>query len=624
MRILLSQEVQVQKRIRNKLFNVRSVNNKVYGFFLDIFAAMNLYLKTIAKELTILVLMFSASTLFSQQKETNRTLAREIEKIALKYKSAPYFKSASLFYIEEKWDSTLVYAAKQLNANNNNKELIDFSHYYRGYSFTQKELLNQAQKEFNLISKEFKFYYAVKQQFAVIAIEKSQFEKAISYYEELINLPEKKYAYLNKIANYQNLGLCYYHLNKFKKAEPYLIESIKLQEREKDTIEIISSYGNIANLYYEQYMDDLAISYFKKAYLLSKKIDDFGSKQFTAFNMAVIEENRKDLKKALVYRKEYEQWNDSLNDQNKIYEVAKLEKEFVLKEKQKEVSLLKAENKAKAIERDGLLYSALTLLILLGITFYFYKEKKKNNRIIIAQKEGLDELNATKDKLFSIVSHDLRSSVNALKTSNTKLLDNLEQKKLEALGGLLQNNSAIVNGAYNLLDNLLHWALLQTKQSYFEITSIRLFFIVEQMAYNYKPLMLDKAISFENNILKKDIVFADQESLKIILRNLLDNAIKFSNSEGIIKIYTQSTDNNYCDLIIEDSGIGMSESTLKNLLKPSTVLSKKENSEIEGTGLGLQLCKSLIQKNHGKLFIKSELEKGTKMIVSLPKTAFNG
>ena len=337
--------------------------------------------------------------------------------------------------------------------------------------------------------------------------------------------------------------------------------------------------------------------------------------------MAVVEENRKDFKKALVYRKEYETWKDSLNDQNKIYEVAKLEKEFAVKEKQKEVELLEAENKAKVNERNGLLYSALTLLILLGVTFYFYNEKKKANNIIVAQKEGLDELNATKDKLFSIVSHDLRSSVNALKTSNTKLLDNLEAKNLDALDTQLQNNSAIVNGAYNLLDNLLHWALLQTKQTYFEITSIRLFFIVEQTVYNYKPLMLEKHLEFKNVVFKTDQVSADQESLKIILRNLIDNAIKFSKPYGIIKIYTQSLNDNYCDLIIEDSGIGMTEETKSELLKDSILLSKKENENIIGTGLGLQLCKAMIKKNKGKFTIESELGKGTKMIVSLPYTS---
>jgi len=266
------------------------------------------------------------------------------------------------------------------------------------------------------------------------------------------------------------------------------------------------------------------------------------------------------------------------------------------------------------------LYSAIILLVLLTTTIYFYREKIKINKVIVEQKESLDELNATKDKLFSIVSHDLRSSVNALKTSNAKLVDTVASKDLDKVDTLLKNNSAIVNGAYNLLDNLLNWALLQTKQSYFEITSIRLFFIIEQVAYNFKPLMQEKSLSFENKVSKKVTVSADQESLKILLRNFLDNAIKFSKPNGFIKVYTESSNDKYWDLIIEDSGLGMAETKRQELLKDSVSLSKKEHEAIIGSGLGLQLCKSMIIKNKGKFSIESELGKGTKMIVSLPKT----
>jgi signal transduction histidine kinase len=153
---------------------------------------------------------------------------------------------------------------------------------------------------------------------------------------------------------------------------------------------------------------------------------------------------------------------------------------------------------------------------------------------------------------------------------------------------------------------------------------MRLFFIVEQVSYNYKPLLLDKNIDFENTVIKKDIIDADQESLKIILRNLLDNAIKFSNENGSIKVYSRDTSDNFCDLIIEDNGLGMSENTRLELLKDTTLLSKKENEAIIGTGLGMQLVKQMIQKNKGKFNIESELGKGTKMIVSLPKTATDG
>lgn len=582
---------------------------------------MNLDLNNFFKTSILSYSIFWCCFLFSQEQNITDLFNFEVKKKADKYKPHSNFYLSATYFLNREWDSTLIYTMRYIDGSTTKNVLKDYCHYFRGFSFRQKELFNQAEREFNLISSEFNFDFIVKKRLAEIASEKSEFKKAISYLEPLTKLNDSQYNYLSKNEVYESLGLCFLHLNEFKKAEPYLVETEKLSELKNDTLAMIRAYGNIANLYYVQYKDDLAIPYFKKAYHLAKAIKDFKRKQNTAFNMAVVEENRKDYKKALAYRKEYEKWRDSLNNQNKIYEVAQLEKEFAIKEKQKEVSLLQAENKAKISERNGLLYSVLTLLILLGTAIYFYREKSKSNRIIVAQKEGLDELNATKDKLFSIVSHDLRSSVNALKSSNTKLLDNLEAKNLDALDELLQSNSSIVNGAYSLLDNLLHWALLQTKQTYFEITAIKLFFIVEQTAYNYKPLMLEKDINFKNEIKKSDQVFADQESLKIILRNLLDNAIKFSELNGTIKIYTQSSDENYLDLVIEDSGIGMNETKRLELLKNSALLSKKENENSIGTGLGLQLCKSMIRKNKGKFDIESELGKGTKMIVSLPTKA---
>lgn len=569
------------------------------------------------------IFFFYTSFLFSQ-KDIDSLFYSSIKTIVKKYPKEHNIQKASLFFYQKNWDSTLVYSMKQLVIPNQKIDLENYCHFLRGFSFKQKKLFKESQKEFYLISPEYHLYHIVRLLLGEIALEKKEFIEAITYFKEIELLNEHKLLGIKKSNVTHNLGLCYLHLEQFSQAEFYLLESVKLQEEQKDSLMLIGSYGDLANLYYVQYKDNLAIPYFEKAYQLSKKIEDFQLKQNTAINMAVVEENRKNFPKALAYRKEYEQWRDSLNDQNKVWEVAQLEKEFAVKEKQKEVSLLQAENKIKIAERNGFFYSAIVLLLLLGISFYFYREKIKTNKIILAQKETLDELNATKDKLFSIVSHDLRSSVNAMKNSNAKLLENLETKNLEGLDSLLHQNSAIANGTYNLLDNLLHWALLQTKQSYFEMISMRLFFIVEQMLFNYKPLVADKNIHLENTILKSDMVFVDQESLKIVLRNLLDNAIKFSNENGFIKIYTENNEENYCDLIIEDNGIGMTEATRVSLLKETTLLAKKANENTIGTGLGMQLCKSMIQKNKGKLNIESEFGKGTKMIVSLLKTPPNG
>ncbi|TEB41504.1 sensor histidine kinase, partial [Flavobacterium circumlabens] len=179
--------------------------------------------------------------------------------------------------------------------------------------------------------------------------------------------------------------------------------------------------------------------------------------------------------------------------------------------------------------------------------------------------------------------HDLRSSVNALKVSNGKLIENLENKNFAELDVLLHNNSTIANGAYNLLDNLLNWALLQTQQAYFYQESLHLATIVQHVEYNYKPLMLNKNIDFKNEVTGSDYVFADLDSLKIIIRNFLDNAIKFSNENGSILIYSRPASEDFCYLVIEDTGLGMSKATREELLKETILLSKKKNDEIIGT-----------------------------------------
>ena len=568
-----------------------------------------------------LLFYFTILNLFSQIDDTT-LLNKEMIKLSDDFNSEIFFKKAINFYLQKQWDSTLIYSQKQL-VTNNTKNIKGYLHFLRGTSFYHKELFDQAIHEYQLITTKNKLYSLSKMFLGSLYLEQKDYNKAISYFKDLENLSKQNLSFIKKNAVIHNIGVSYLHLKQFDKAEPYLIQSLQYEEQKKDTLELVGSYGEIANFYYEQYKDDIAIPYFEKAYLLAKQTNDFTLKKNTTQNMSVVEQNRKNFEKALIYRKEMEQWKDSLNDQNRIYEVAKKEKEFAVAAKQQEVDLLQVENKLKETQRNIFLISAISLLAFLGIGAYLFREKVKANRIIAQQKETLDELNATKDKLFSIVSHDLRSSVNALKSSNAVLLDNLQSKNLDALEHLLQKNSGIVNGAYGLLDNLLNWALLQTDGGYFHVDTHRLFIIVEHVAYNYKALLSEKAIHFENTVSKKAVVAIDQESIKIVLRNLIDNAIKFSKPKGAITIYAEES-GNFWNLIVEDTGLGMSETTRSELLKDSALLSKKEHEDVLGTGLGLSLVKSMIQKNNGKFNIESILGKGTKMIVSLPKTTTNG
>ncbi len=564
-------------------------------------------------------LMFLNLKSFTQVNENNLEIENQINK---NIKTA-YLQKTYEFYILKEWDSTLIYSAKLFNVTKNNG-IINLAHYFRGKSFLEKKIFNESLKEYNLISQDFYLYSCVQCAIGEVFLNQKVYKKALKYFTPLIKNYNSIIFKPKKSALLHNIGLCYLHLKEFEKAEIYLLKSAALQEKENDTLLLMGSYTDIANLYYEQYKDNQAIPYFQKAYALSKKIKKFEIKQNAALNMAVVEENRKDLTKAMLYRKEYDTWKDSVNNQNKIWAVAETEKKYAISQKQKEIQLLESENKVKVSQRNGFVASSILFLLLFGTAFYFYNQKSKANKIINAQKEDLDALNATKDKLFSIVSHDLRSSVNMLKVTNTKLLKDIANRDYDALDKIVHKNAAITNSTFNLLENLLHWATLQTQQLYFHIEPVDLYSVIQQIEYNYKPLFENKNLVFTNTIPKATQVLADLNSLKIILRNLLDNAIKFSNENGTISVYIDDKNDAFHYLILEDTGIGMDEETRTNLLKEGNLLNKKKNQKGIGTGLGLQLCKSMIQKNNGIFTIESIENIGTKMIIGLPKYKSNG
>lgn len=570
----------------------------------------------------ILLYLVVSSNSYSQSQETKVIIVSAFQKKAAQFKEETNFSKMTAFFQQNKWDSTLVYSTKQL-ANNKKPELANYCHYIRGLIFFYKKLYKKSKSELLLINKDFDLNPMRNLALADASLELLEFKEALYYYKEVEKLPENiKKPILNRINN--GIGSTYIFLKQYNNAEKYFLKNIALDKIEKNYNSLNTNYINLANSYYQEDKNNLAFEYFKKAYQLSNTINDFNTKYISTYNMAVIEEDRGNFKKALAYRIEAEKWLDSLNNQNKIWSVADFEKKFAVAQKQKEIKVLEVENQLKNTQRNWLFFSAMILLILLTAGIYLYAQKVKNTKTILLQKNKLNELNATKDQLFSIVSHDLRSSVNALKTSNSKLSATLETKNYDELNQLIIQNSGIANGAYSLLDNLLHWAMLQTKQLYFHKESVHLHSIVQQIEYNYKPLLLDKSISFENSVAKNCFIFVDLDSLKIVLRNLLDNAIKFSNENGKISFYTSENNSDFCQLVLEDNGIGMNQNTVDELLQENELLAKKNNSEIIGTGLGMQLCKQMIKKNGGTINIESQANKGTKVILLLTKTESNG
>lgn len=562
-------------------------------------------------------LFLIASNVFALRDKSNELLDSKAERLAKDY-DLESFKRTVQFVRKEKWDSVLVNTQKLLQQVKK-QPLLDYIHYYRAEAFHKKGILKYALKEFNQVRKEFEFYTMVRFNKGGIMLSNEKYEQSLFLFKSIDTTNQKSIRMIRLDALMHNTGVCYLHLGNYMNAEKYLVNAIKKITERKDSVGLIGSYTDLGTVYYEQYQDDKAINYYEKAYSLSKKFGSYDLKVLTSQNMAVIEENRKRFDIALAYRKEYESWNDSLSDQNKIYEVAQIEKRLAVANKQQQVDLLETENRLKQAELTIYLIAAILLSLILVFGIYFYRQNVLRSRVILHQKQELDLLNATKDQLFSIVSHDLRSSVHALSASNSKLKDSVEKQAYGNLETQLEENSVIATNTYNMLDNLLNWALLQTEGGYFKPEEHRLSMLIDQVAYNFKGVLNQKGMTFENTIPRSVKVFIDAESLKIVLRNFMDNSIKFSNPNSKITVTLEKEDEQSVCFNWSDTGKGMSEETRIKLLSDSPQLTKKDHEKEIGSGLGMNLCKSMLAKNEGKLDIWSRKEEGTKMIVTLKK-----
>ena len=244
-------------------------------------------------------------------------------------------------------------------------------------------------------------------------------------------------------------------------------------------------------------------------------------------------------------------------------------------------------------------------------------ERKKAEQLLKERESQLRELVTTKDKLFSIIAHDLRSPFNGLLTFSELLIHNPKDLDDAEAESYLEIINSLSKNTLDLLDNLLNWAKAQTGQLIYKPETTNLSVIVREILEISKSIAKIKNISL-NYTQNSDIeVFADVNMLKTILRNLISNAIKFTHANGEIAIYALQNQNNI-EITVSDNGVGMSEETLNKLFSIDRNVAKLGTADEKGSGLGLILCKEFIEKHGGEIWIESEPGKGSAFKFTLP------
>ena len=245
------------------------------------------------------------------------------------------------------------------------------------------------------------------------------------------------------------------------------------------------------------------------------------------------------------------------------------------------------------------------LLIIRDIT-----ERKKNEKYLMNYADKLQIINATKDKMFSIIAHDLRSPIGNLKAMIEFILENPDEFEKNEINDILYSLKDSSVATYELLENLLNWAKSQQNLIDYNPKIYNLSEIVSHSVKIYANPAKRKNILLQNNVQTKINALFDINMIRTVLRNLIHNAIKFTKEKGEI-IINYELQKNYIVISISDNGVGIDKKNNAKLFKQNQFFTTYGTNQEKGTGIGLALCKEFVEKNNGKIWVESELNKGT-------------
>ncbi len=354
--------------------------------------------------------------------------------------------------------------------------------------------------------------------------------------------------------------------------------------------------------------------------------------------LAKVFEKKGNIQKAYLHQSQFLVLNDSLMNKSNRDRLALLQGMFEQNLEESELELLKAQNENQAYRlqtsRRYTIFFALTAILIAGLgirLFLMNKNIRSINANLLAQQKKIEEqnlaleqqslklkeMNETKSKLFSVLGHDLRGPVTQVKSVVDLLLaGHLEKDEFDELVQMLSKDIDSVNFT---LTNTLKWSMAQMDGFQVTPSNFDLGEVVENSMKLLEASFKDKNLTVFNQMDARAVVFADPDLIEVVVRNILNNAAKFSNPGDAVTIFSDS-EKEWVHLCILDQGVGMNEDQVQALLSNSYSLTKSSpgTNKEKGSGLGLQLAKEFTRKCGGEITIDSHPGHGTKFCIKLP------
>lgn len=480
----------------------------------------------------------------------------------------------------------------------------------------------------------------VKNSIGLVHLDQKKFEEATQDFTTALNISIKVGHQYGEKKAYYNLGLLEERRRNFAMAETYYRKSLAIDKEVNDKFGAALNELQLSSISNAQQKRDESIALAKEAYSSAYYISAYNLMREASVKVIDGYRQKGEIIQASV-------WQDSLV--NILKEQIENEKEYALNY----IEVIKSQNakntnaekdleKQKQVQKEQLLIITVGTFILIIVAVlavlalvnyqrqrFFGKELKQKNEIIEKNSASLDQLNKeishqnllleadnkTKNKLLSIISHDLRTPL-----VNTKGVLNLVNQGMvppEEADRLLQLLETQYLGTTSLLDNLLFWIKGQMDGKPDDKVKVGLHQLVKVLEEEHRMPLLKKKIELRNLIDKELAIVTEKEMIRIVCRNLISNAIKFSNENGIIEVSSRIGDDHFLYMSVKDNGIGMSKETIDKV-NAKQYYNTTGTSYEKGSGFGLMLCRDLLNKAGGDLIIESEPGVGSTFTIKMP------
>lgn len=481
--------------------------------------------------------------------------------------------------------NSLLYKKKSLKLFEEENNLI-----YIGYGS-----LNIGYEYYKLIEYDSALFYTNK---ALTIFETLEFEAGIAYAKG-------------------NTGLIKWKQHDYLVAQDFLLEAINKLRPLEDYYAMADYLHNLGRIYYQENKIQSAIEVTSESLEMARSNDLKEQERDASLLLSQLYEGGNNTDKSLLFHKKYVALKDSIQSNETTQKMADQRIQFEVGQKQAEVDLLTAEQKIQRIILYATAAFAFVFIVLAAIIYKYYRSKNKVNKILAQQKLELEKLNQTKDKFFSIISHDVRGPVASFNGIGHMIKFFVKSKETDQLLEVADHIDQSVDQLSKLLDNLLAWAMQQQGQFPNAPEKLNLNELAEDLVKTLSNMAEGKKISLTSSIEPSIHLWADRNSTMTILRNLVSNSLKFTPEGGSVSIEAIRNDD-FAEIRVVDSGIGIPKDKLEKLFQLEDKKSTYGTSGEKGLGLGLQLVHEFLEMNNGSIKVESKEGNGTTFIISLP------